>query len=93
MAKSGKTAVRSKRNRDVQDTRASAKRTATRKAEPVGPPGGNRHSGAAARKQAAAKGWRAPSCDLDLGVIGNGTVNALIDARGRICWHCVPAFD
>ncbi|MBS0430999.1 MAG: glycoside hydrolase family 15 protein [Proteobacteria bacterium] len=36
---------------------------------------------------------RAPSCDLDLGVIGNGTVNALIDARGRICWHCVPAFD
>ncbi len=30
---------------------------------------------------------------LDLGVIGNGTINALIDARGRICWHCVPAFD
>lgn len=31
--------------------------------------------------------------NLDLGVIGNGTVNALIDARGRIVWHCVPAFD
>ncbi|HWG11600.1 MAG TPA: glycoside hydrolase family 15 protein [Rhodanobacteraceae bacterium] len=26
-------------------------------------------------------------------MIGNGTVNALIDPRGRICWHCVPAFD
>ncbi|MGH8125606.1 MAG: glycoside hydrolase family 15 protein [Rhodanobacteraceae bacterium] len=26
-------------------------------------------------------------------MIGNGTVNALIDARGRIVWHCVPAFD
>lgn len=30
---------------------------------------------------------------LDLGIIGNGTINALIDARGRIVWHCVPAFD
>ncbi|HEX7370229.1 MAG TPA: glycoside hydrolase family 15 protein [Rhodanobacteraceae bacterium] len=26
-------------------------------------------------------------------MIGNGTINALIDARGRIVWHCVPAFD
>ena len=30
---------------------------------------------------------------LDLGIIGNGTINALIDARGSIVWHCVPAFD
>ena len=30
---------------------------------------------------------------LDLGIIGNGTINALLDARGRIVWHCVPAFD
>lgn len=30
---------------------------------------------------------------LDLGIIGNGTVNALIDDRGRIAWHCIPAFD
>lgn len=30
---------------------------------------------------------------LDLGVIGNCTINALIDARGRIVWHCVPTFD
>ncbi|MGH8215096.1 MAG: hypothetical protein ACREPZ_05330, partial [Rhodanobacteraceae bacterium] len=34
--------------------------------------------------------WEA---SLDLGIIGNGTINALIDARGRIVWHCVPAFD
>jgi GH15 family glucan-1,4-alpha-glucosidase len=35
----------------------------------------------------------AERASLDLGIIGNGTVNALIDARGRIVWHCVPAFD
>jgi GH15 family glucan-1,4-alpha-glucosidase len=31
--------------------------------------------------------------DLDLGVIGNGIVAALIDRRGRIVWHCLPRFD
>jgi GH15 family glucan-1,4-alpha-glucosidase len=31
--------------------------------------------------------------DMNLGVIGNGNVAALIDARGRICWHCLPRFD
>ena len=35
----------------------------------------------------------APASSLDLGIIGNGTINALVDARGRIVWHCVPAFD
>jgi Glycosyl hydrolases family 15/Trehalase-like, N-terminal len=30
---------------------------------------------------------------LELGVIGNGTTSALLDARGRITWCCVPAFD
>jgi len=30
---------------------------------------------------------------LDLGVIGNGTIGALVDARGRIVWCCLPAFD
>lgn len=30
---------------------------------------------------------------LDLGVIGNGSVGALIDPRGRIVWCCLPAFD
>ena len=31
--------------------------------------------------------------NLDLGVIGNGVVAALIDRRGRIVWHCLPRFD
>jgi GH15 family glucan-1,4-alpha-glucosidase len=31
--------------------------------------------------------------DLNLGVIGNGSVNALIDSRGRIVWCCLPSFD
>lgn len=30
---------------------------------------------------------------LDLGVIGNGTLSALIDRRGSIVWCCLPAFD
>lgn len=30
---------------------------------------------------------------LDLGLIGNGAIAALVDARGRIVWGCVPAFD
>lgn len=30
---------------------------------------------------------------LDLGLIGNGTVSALVDPRGRIVWSCLPAFD
>ena len=30
---------------------------------------------------------------LELGVIGNGTVGALVDARGRFVWWCLPAFD
>ncbi len=31
--------------------------------------------------------------DLDLGVVGNSAVSALIDSRGRIVWCCVPRFD
>lgn len=31
--------------------------------------------------------------NLDLGVIGNGTVAALVDASGRIVWCCLPTFD
>lgn len=31
--------------------------------------------------------------DLQLGVIGNGTIAALIDERGRIAWGCFPALD
>ena len=30
---------------------------------------------------------------LNLGVVGNGTLGALIDAQGRVVWACVPAFD
>ncbi|MFC3551587.1 glycoside hydrolase family 15 protein [Lysobacter cavernae] len=30
---------------------------------------------------------------LDLGLVGNGSMAALVDARGRIVWGCVPAFD
>ena len=30
---------------------------------------------------------------LDLGVVGNGSIGALIDARGRIVWCCLPSFD
>jgi len=30
---------------------------------------------------------------LELGVVGNGTVGALVDARGRFVWWCLPAFD
>jgi len=30
---------------------------------------------------------------LDLGVIGNCTVGALIDARAEMVWACLPRFD
>ncbi|HEX9448527.1 MAG TPA: glycoside hydrolase family 15 protein, partial [Dongiaceae bacterium] len=30
---------------------------------------------------------------LDLGVIGNGTIASLIDSRGRHQWFCFPRFD
>jgi GH15 family glucan-1,4-alpha-glucosidase len=30
---------------------------------------------------------------LDLGVIGNGMIGALVDARGEIVWACFPRFD
>ncbi|TWI02865.1 GH15 family glucan-1,4-alpha-glucosidase [Luteimonas cucumeris] len=31
--------------------------------------------------------------NLDLGLVGNGSFAALLDARGRVVWGCVPAFD
>ncbi|ANB18951.1 glycoside hydrolase family 15 protein [Dokdonella koreensis] len=31
--------------------------------------------------------------DLELGIIGNGGVSALVDRRGRIVWGCLPTFD
>ena len=30
---------------------------------------------------------------LDLGLIGNGSIAALVDGHARIVWGCVPAFD
>lgn len=30
---------------------------------------------------------------LELGLIGNGTISALIDQRGDIVWSCLPRFD
>lgn len=33
------------------------------------------------------------SATLDLGVVGNGSFGALLDARARVVWSCLPAFD
>ena len=34
-----------------------------------------------------------PPLDLELGVIGNCQVAALVDERGSIVWSCLPRFD
>jgi GH15 family glucan-1,4-alpha-glucosidase len=39
----------------------------------------------------AAYGSRVTS--LDLALVGNGTIGALIDARGAVAWCCFPRFD
>ncbi|HSR65757.1 MAG TPA: glycoside hydrolase family 15 protein [Xanthomonadaceae bacterium] len=31
--------------------------------------------------------------NLDLGLVGNGSLGALVDAQGRVAWCCLPAFD
>ena len=31
--------------------------------------------------------------DLELGMVGNGSFGALFDARARLVWCCLPAFD
>ncbi len=31
--------------------------------------------------------------NLDLGLVGNGSFSALLDARGSVVWSCLPAFD
>jgi glycosyl hydrolase family 15/trehalase-like protein len=36
---------------------------------------------------------RMPPANLDLGVIGNGSFGALVDAQARVVWSCLPAFD
>jgi GH15 family glucan-1,4-alpha-glucosidase len=40
----------------------------------------------------AASGSR-PQASLDLAMIGNCSISALIDSRGRIVWWCMPRFD
>ena len=34
-----------------------------------------------------------PAASLDLAVIGNCTVGALIDRHARLVWCCLPRFD
>jgi len=34
-----------------------------------------------------------PTQNLELGIIGNGSISALIDAAGSIVWTCLPTFD
>ena len=46
------------------------------------------HPGSAAHADAAAHAQT-----LDLGLIGNGSIAALVDGQARIVWGCVPAFD
>jgi GH15 family glucan-1,4-alpha-glucosidase len=41
----------------------------------------------------AHRGRDPDAATLDLGVIGNGSIGALVDPRGRIVWCCLPAFD
>jgi len=36
---------------------------------------------------------RSKAVNLDLAMVGNCAIGALIDARGRIVWWCVPRFD
>jgi GH15 family glucan-1,4-alpha-glucosidase len=33
------------------------------------------------------------AASLDLGIVGNGSIGALVDPRARIVWCCLPAFD
>ena len=33
------------------------------------------------------------AASLDLGLIGNCSVSALVDAKARIVWCCLPRFD
>ncbi|MGH8213612.1 MAG: trehalase-like domain-containing protein, partial [Rhodanobacteraceae bacterium] len=96
MARSAKSSSGSKRKPSPKDKRAPLKRGATDrpKAKPANSPSRKqRASEHDAQRKAARMRSRPQQANLDLGIIGNGTINALIDGRGRICWHCVPAFD
>jgi hypothetical protein len=36
---------------------------------------------------------REPPVSLELGVVGNCAIGALVDLRARIVWCCMPRFD
>src|SRR5205085_11513752 len=37
--------------------------------------------------------YGSPVTSLDLALVGNGRIGALIDARGGVAWCCFPRFD
>ena len=37
--------------------------------------------------------YGSPVTSLDLALVGNGTIGALIDAQGGVAWCCFPRFD
>ncbi|HEX6614097.1 MAG TPA: trehalase-like domain-containing protein, partial [Rhodanobacteraceae bacterium] len=103
MAKAAKSSSRSKQaksksppSKSSPSKRATAKASAPDKlkAKPARPlPAKQVASEQDAHRKASRMRSQAQQSNLDLGIIGNGTINALIDGRGRIAWHCVPAFD
>jgi len=96
VAKSAKSSSASKSKRPRKGERTPSKRAAkdAPKAQAVRPRSRKqRASEHDAQRKAARMRSRPQQANLDLGIIGNGTINALVDGRGRICWHCVPAFD
>jgi GH15 family glucan-1,4-alpha-glucosidase len=48
---------------------------------------------ASVRATAAAASVEGPLADLDLALIGNGRIGALVDAKASIVWCCFPRFD
>ena len=105
MAKAAKSSSKSKQTGSkpakTSSKAASSKRSKTRssgsdklKAKPAKPlPAKQVASEQDAHRKAERMRSQPQQSNLDLGIIGNGTINALIDGRGRIAWHCVPAFD
>src|SRR5690606_11377904 len=69
-----------------RDQRAGGRPPAER--GPVPPRG---HRGGACL--AAAGGGRMNTSNLDLGLVGNGSVAMLVDRQARVSWGCIPAFD
>ncbi len=59
---------------------------------PPGHASTDRHGAARGDPRAARFAEPAPA-SLALGVVGNCTFNALVDARARVVWCCLPRFD